>query len=475
MLKHLELNNFKAWRKLDIEFGKVTGLFGVNSSGKSSVLQFLLLLKQTKDATDRGLVLDFGGPNQLVNLGTYEAIVHRGKKQDDIDWTLDWKPPETLELDGLPMDGKEVSYNADELQLSAQVGLKDVGQKAQRLSARRMKYRFAETDFGIAPKMKDVFDLESKDGSPRFIFQHNVGRPVDLPGPVKTHRFPDKARTSFQNTDFLSEFESRYESLMDRIFYLGPLRAYPQREFHFSGAAPDGVGRSGERTVDAILAATASGEKWKLPSLKRKTKGFQEIVAYWLKKLDLIHHFKIEEIKSGSTLYHALVKTDRFSPETMLTDVGFGVSQVLPVLVLLYYVPEDSIVLMEQPEIHLHPSVQSGLGDLMLEVAMTRKVQIIVESHSEHLLRRFQRRVAEEDVLDLNLRVSSSDLKLYFVETNQGKADLKALQLNEYGGIENWPDNFFGNEMEEITATSKAALNRRIEAEKAEKPDGVSK
>ena len=99
MLKHLEVHNFKAWRKLDIEFGKVTGLFGANSSGKSSVLQFLLLLKQTKDATDRGLVLDFGGPSQLVNMGTYEAIVHRGKKQDDIDWTLDWKLPETEKLD----------------------------------------------------------------------------------------------------------------------------------------------------------------------------------------------------------------------------------------------------------------------------------------------------------------------------------------------------------------------------------------
>ena len=78
MLKHLEVNNFKAWRRLDMELGKVTGLFGTNSSGKSSVLQFLLMLKQTKDATDRGLVLDFGGPNQLVNLGTYESIVHRG-------------------------------------------------------------------------------------------------------------------------------------------------------------------------------------------------------------------------------------------------------------------------------------------------------------------------------------------------------------------------------------------------------------
>ena len=114
-------------------------------------------------------------------------------------------------------------------------------------------------------------------------------------------------------------------------------------------------------------------------------------------------------------MYRAEVKTTRSSPWTLLTDVGFGVSQVLPALVLLYYVPEGSTVLMEQPEIHLHPSVQSGLADVMLNVAEVRNVQIIVESHSEHLMRRLQRRVAEEEA-------SSDDVKLYFVSTDGKRA-----------------------------------------------------
>ena len=74
MLTELHLENFKAWRELKLEFGKITALFGENSSGKSSVIQFLLMLKQTKNATDRGLVLDFGGrQTDLVNLGNYRA------------------------------------------------------------------------------------------------------------------------------------------------------------------------------------------------------------------------------------------------------------------------------------------------------------------------------------------------------------------------------------------------------------------
>ena len=183
---------------------------------------------------------------------------------------------------------------------------------------------------------------------------------------------------------------------------------------------------------------------------------FQKVIAHWLNELGLIRDFSLEEIAKGTNLYRAMVKTSRFSVPTALPDVGFGVSQVLPALVLLYYVPEGATVLMEQPEIHLHPAVQSGLADVMLNVAAVRNVQIVVESHSEHLMRRLQRRVAEK-------RALSEDVKLYFVRSNRGTAELSDLRLNEWGEIENWPDNFFGDEMGEIAAITEAALRRRME------------
>ena len=182
---------------------------------------------------------------------------------------------------------------------------------------------------------------------------------------------------------------------------------------------------------------------------------FQEMIAHWLSELGLIDEFRLEEIAKGTNLYRAMVKTPSSSVPTALTDVGFWVSQVLPALVLLYYVPEGSTVLMEQPEIHLHPAVQSGLADVMLSVAAARDVQIIVESHSEHLMRRLQRRVAEE-------QASSEDIKLYFVSTDQGVAQASDVKLNEWGEIENWPNDFFGNEMAEISAITKASLSRKV-------------
>ena len=90
----------------------------------------------------------------------------------------------------------------------------------------------------------------------------------------------------------------------------------------------------------------------------------------------------------------------------------------------------------------------------MLSVAKSRNVQIIVESHSEHLLRRLQRRVAEGEA-------SSEDVKMYFVSPDGYKARLSDLALNTWGEIENWPEHFFGDEMGEIGAIATASLQRK--------------
>lgn len=247
---------------------------------------------------------------------------------------------------------------------------------------------------------------------------------------------------------------------MDNIYYLGPLRSFPKRSYQWSGTSPTDVGQQGELTINAILAATLKNEKRNLGK-RAKYKTFQQMVAYWLQKLGLIHSFRVEEIAPNSNHYKTYVMKESGSAEVALTDVGFGVSQILPVIVLLYYVPEGSTVLFEQPEIHLHPAVQSELADLILTVSKTRNVQVIVESHSEHFIRRLQRRVAE------NTNNNPQDLMLYFFSTKRGKASYQKLNLDIFGRIHNWPENFFGDEMEEISATRKAGLLKRKEQQKS--------
>ncbi|MDX8411242.1 MAG: DUF3696 domain-containing protein [Mariprofundaceae bacterium] len=453
MLDHLHVENFKSWKKLDIKLNQVTGLFGTNSSGKSSLLQFLLLLKQTKNATDRGLVLDFGGgTGQLVNLGSFKDMIHSHDVDAQLKWKIDWTLQKT-NISDATKKRTEVLASDSRLAIQSVVHLQN-----QTLTSDNLEYQFAGFNFSISPKKEGdtEFQLDATlpEGSD-FRFIRNWQRAWSLPGPIKTHLFPDQAKTYYQNADFLSIFEARYESMMDSIYYLGPLREYPKREYPWSGTSPLDVGTRGERTIEAILSATSRDEKRNL-RYKSPYKPFQEIIAYWLKELKLIAEFKIEEIGRGANLYRAVVRRDARSPEALLTDVGFGVSQVLPALVMMYYVPEGSTVIMEQPEIHLHPSVQSGLADVILTVSKNRKLQVIVESHSEHMLRRFQRRVAEDSF-------PSEEIKLYFCDNVGGQSKLTDLNLDMFGEILNWPSGFFGDEMTEIAQTRKAILKRKME------------
>ena len=456
MLKTLSLSNFKAWSDLHIEFGRITGIFGRNSSGKTSILQFLLLLKQTKDATDQGLTLDLGGPSQLVNLGTSQQILNRQAKTSTLRWKLSWHLPEVLKIVDPMGKRTDILFSSNHIALEVEIKVEEQDIQTQVLAYIFDGYRFeirSENTYS-----SNYLLAASSDSDRGFQFIRHKGRAWKLPEPIKTHLFPDQVKTYHQNANFLGLLETKYEDLMSKIYYLGPLREPPQRNYQWSRVQPWDVGYRGERAVEAILAAKHRNEK---RNLKKggKYKTLEEVVAYWLKHLGLIQDFFIAEISPGSSLYEVKVQVDRASEPVSLVDVGFGVSQILPVLVLVYYVPEDSIIIMEQPEIHLHPSAQSGLADVLLQVAHHRKLSIIVESHSEHLLRRFQRRVAEG-------QYEAQDIKLYFCDRAKGRSILQDLQVNKFGEIHNWPQNFFGDELSEITATRKAALKRKIQEER---------
>ncbi len=469
MITRLRLTNFKAWRELKIRFATVTGIFGANSAGKSSLIQFLLLLKQTREATDRRIVLDFGGPESLANLGSFREVAHGHNTDSDISWELGWTLPKLLRIATQSAGGKSVSFAGREMAIHCTVGLSG-SRPSSTFFTRNLGYQFDDTIFSLQPSdggKRRAYTLNISGGHHDFALKRSQGRPFRIPPPVKTHAFPQQVRWSYQNADFLSDLELSYESLMDRIYYLGPLRDYPQRQYYWSGASPSDVGTRGERAIDAILAATAQGKTRQLKQ-RAHNQPFQQVIAHWLRELGLIDRFSMEEIGTASNLYQARLTANSSKTSTTLTDVGFGVSQVLPVLVLLYYVPEDSVILLEQPEIHLHPAVQSRLADLLLCVAKHRNLQVIVESHSQHLLQRLQRRVAEGKVAvpgkgsSSPFAISSDDVRLYFSSVSRGVAKLEDLRLNHWGEIENWPDDFFGDEMAEIAAISSATLRRKL-------------
>ena len=137
------------------------------------------------------------------------------------------------------------------------------------------------------------------------------------------------------------------------------------------------------------------------------------------------------------------------SPAVTLADMGYGLADVLPMLVLCYYTPEGSTLILEQPGIHLHPKVQAQLADLFLEVIADRNLQILIESHSEHLLTRLQRRIAEK-------QVGHDDVTLYFCRNTDGVSTIEQLEISELGDIKNWPEDFFGDVIGDMFAVTDA-------------------
>jgi predicted ATPase len=459
MITELRVQNFKSWRDTGaLRLAPITGLFGTNSSGKTAILQFLLLLKQTVESLDRARVLHLGDERTYVDLGTFADVIYGHETPGIIDLELSWKLPKPRRIANPQGPPNRPLFETNGLTFSARV--EGNGSNIQvvhfdyRPETAARPYRFGMQRRGNGngdgrPSDRAGYDLIADGYEPK----RTPGRPYPLPPPVKCYGFPDQVSGYYQNMGFVSAFALEFEEAFANIYYLGPLREYPHRSYLWAGDQPVGVGQRGELAVHALLAARERGITLGRGRGYRR-QNLDERVAEWLRALGLIDSFKLSPIAPNRKEYEVKVQRTRRSPEVLITDVGFGVSQILPVLTLCYYAPEGSTIILEQPEIHLHPSVQAGLADVFIDVALSRKLQIILESHSEHLLRRLQRRVAEK-------KLGPERTALYFVSTRNGASVAEPLELDLFGNIRNWPENFFGDELGDLVAMTEAAMSRQ--------------
>jgi predicted ATPase len=460
MLTKLHVRNFKNWADTtNIRLAPITVFFGSNSSGKSSLIQFLLMLRQTSESPDRRRVLHPGDQNTPVELGTFRDLVFAHDLARPISFSFEWKLPQTLQvsdrISGLEFEGNSILFEA-----TVAFDQKD---QAPRIASLKYELNGGEsplwvslTSVGAQGIAKQQFQIETEP----YKLVRNPGRVWKLPAPVRFYGFPDEVSAYYQNASFTSDLALALEQELRRIQYLGPLRTVPRRSYIWSGEVPDHVGWTGDRAVEALLAAA---DRKISPGYKRSSHLFQSVIARWLREMGLLESFTVRPIAEHRKEYEVLVRTGSTKTDVTLPDVGFGVSQVLPVIVQCFYAQPNTTILLEQPEIHLHPSVQMTLADLFIEAVQSREngadraIQLIVESHSEHFLRRLQRRVAE-GVID------KDQVALYFCRREQGGSSIEPLTVNLLGEIENWPDDFFGNELGEVAARMDAAAKRQAGA-----------
>lgn len=453
MIHRLNISGFKSWRDTgDIQIGSLTGFFGTNSSGKTALLQCLLMLKQTVESLDRSRVLHTGDERTYVDLGTLYDVMHCHQLPGSIAFAIDWSPQKPLRI--LDPEGKQNQMLFQVRDLTFRVTIDADGEQIAVSSFGYLfDYRSRSYQFGM--KTSDPFadKPEYELIAQGYDIKRTRGRAWPLPAPVKNYAFPDQVNAYFQNAGLLSEFALAFEQLFRNLYYLGPLREYPHRSYIWAGEQPQDVGRRGELAVPAMLAARKLGRVISR-GRGRFRQTLEERVADWLKELGMIEEFDLRPVTENRKEYEVRVRRSGSAPQVLITDVGFGVSQILPVLVLCYYAPEGATVILEQPEIHLHPLVQAGLADVFIDAIKRRNLQIILESHSEHLLRRLQRRIAEE-------KLDAHEAALYFVQMENGESRLHQLDLDLFGNIRNWPTDFFGNEMEDLVAMTQEEMRRR--------------
>ena len=404
MITELRAQNFKSWQDTGpLQFAPLTGLFGANSSGKTSILQVLLMLKQTVKDNNSTSPLNFGK-------GDFDTVIHKHDKTNSLGFSVSWKLQEKIKIKGDLIDS--FSFSTYIIKKNEELMLGNF-----RYTINDRPFEIGWTDRGYRYK-PDTID-ENADPFKCY----GVVSPA---GPLEVF-YP------------LSE---EFEGLFSRIHYLGPLRERPGYHYVWQGEYPQDVGLYGEKMIPVLLASRI---------LRRTIEGQ---ILKWLQRLGLIYSYDIPPVNDKGENYECLIKQYKDGPEVPLTDVGFGVSQVLPVLTQCFCVPENSILILEQPEAHLHPKVQSDLADVLIDVVKNRNVQIILESHSEHLLLRLMRRIAEEDI-------SVDQTALYFCQINDGTSEIERLNMDAYGNIRNWPQDFFGDSTGELIKKTKAEMQRR--------------
>ncbi len=364
MLNKLRLQNFKGWKDTtEIEMSPITLFFGTNSSGKSSIGQFLMMLKQTVESPDRKAVFNPGGTNSAVQLGSFQEMVYQRETKNNIQFDYEWKLSRQLKFKDA-LTGKH--YATDRLAFHGQVSSDDT--QDGMLFVDKLTYLLKDQAYGdIVIGMARQTDKKSKykvdvDNYP---LKRSQGRAWDPKTPVRFYGFPDEVIAYHQNAEFVQELNLEHENLFKAIYYLGPLRTRTDRLYPWGGITPESVGYSGQNTVAAMLA---SRERTLNLGFKRPQKPLEQIIAASLKSMGLIEAFEVNKISEQRHEYEVKIRTKGSKDWVDLPDVGFGISQVLPVLVQCFYAPRNSIIIMEQPEIHLHPSAQAALADVMIDV-----------------------------------------------------------------------------------------------------------
>jgi predicted ATPase len=387
-LTEIGVGGFKSFTNLTkIKLGSLSILAGANSSGKSSIMQPLLLMKQTLEAPyDPGILL-LDGPN--IRFTSSEQFISKILTSHD---------------------SKEFQVFIADDQLDFQSGFQWSAESG--ISICSQKFSLKKVASSIDNEIELFSNIEMHEDLKTyrercFLLARNVGNSLYVKG---------------QNISYTSS--NHLTLILRSMIHVPGVRGNPERIY--KTAATDGNTFAGlfENYVVSVIDRFQKKEPEKLAQLQSH-----------LQKLGLTDTIKTQRLNE-TQLELRVGRISGNSTDTVnIADVGFGISQVLPVVVALLVAQPGQLVYIEQPEIHLHPRAQVALAEIFAE-AINRGVQVIVETHSELFLLSIQTLVAEN-------KIAPDDVKLHwFTRSDDGSSTVTTAELDETGAFGDWPQDF---------------------------------
>ncbi len=544
MLKAIELENFKAFgERCRIELAPITLIFGENSAGKSSILQALHVLKQTRVNRSSGVALLPAVEDGFADIGNYSDFVFDHECERSIHIRLELEPtsrgttdasisttdcgngfelvfskaPDRLDIDlnsiclyssgsselfarfaPTDLDRKQSSEMRQGLRLRFGAGAADFAgslsaMKCVGLSERsefwnevflrtqRRRDKIAEELLQLKSESLDdlasgqqtLFDQDSTERErwlgtvdeaitfyqSDFSLAEFISRmkPVELESIVSMDGFipiPSGRRTwgglpeletfrrygpsrlrlrdlTLNLTSIASDIGKQIDDVLQSVYPLGPFRHLPQRLYSLLASHATNVGYDGKSLPDLLF---------------RKVE-LVEATNEWMDRLEIGYSLRVDPVGDPSRGLYELRLLDlrrNGDVSVAISDVGFGISQVLP-LVVQCIASQQQLITIEQPEVHIHPRLQADLGDLLADsIAAPRYQRFIIETHSEHLMLRLQRLVREG-------RISADDVSVLYVRRGPAGSTVVRLRLDTDGDfVDEWPGGFFPERLKEL-------------------------
>ena len=430
-LSSLRLKNFKCFKKASFSFGKITLITGPNSSGKSSVIYGLLGALQTDS-----FPFTFSPNGDLINLGDFEEIAFNHTARS-FGLGLDFSDGTSVDAEfkctnGAP-DLKKLQARTPGLHLSVQ--------RPSRGSAYELRYRQVKDEDEDTEKFGKQF------GSAFKIFMAEFSRELESDGKnakkrakvlagfswenagasgrktlVDIERPTEHLRSNFPLWQRTHKIEQTGKVFRNQCNYISAFRLPPERTYYARTRSTLKVEKYGENAIDQVL-------RW-----VERVPAKITLLNSALQKLQISDSLGI--IRHGGGRFEVRVKTDASGVQCSLPDVGFGVSQFLPIIVADLQLPDGGTLIVSQPEIHLHPSSQAEYADYIVGESSSGKRRYIIETHSEYLINRLRLRIAKGDI-------DPKDVKVYFITSKKGNASVNEVTLEKDGRITGAPADFF--------------------------------